>query len=376
MQESMPHDNGPYLIIAQSGRALAASAHKAGIQTHVIDRFADTDTKQYALTTRVVNGDETKICVDHLESLLADFNPRQIKGVVTGSGFENQPEILNELDEHFTLLGNKAECVKTCKDPALFFPLLESLGIPYPEISLQPLNKQDGWLVKKTGGSGGQHIFWADDSNLPQNHYYQKYINGRTISVTFVANGSDINIIGLNETWIIGADNNYTFVGAITLPEVKTQIKKALFEIVKLLTDQINLLGLCGMDVIVDKNNNCYVLEINPRPVSTFELYDKKGHLFNAHIEACEGQLIKTGSHDKNISRGFEIKYLINDFIVPDISWPDWTTDRPAKGLKIASGEPICTIHAAASSSEETRELLDQRIVILNKLLGLEKIAA
>lgn len=372
----MPQYSGPYLIIAQSGRALAESAYKAGIQTHVIDRFADSDTKKYALRTRVVNENESGICVDHLKTLLTEFNPEQIQGVVTGSGFESQPETLNELDRHFTLLGNKAECVKKCKDPAFFFPLLESLGIPYPETSLESLNQQQGWLVKKTGGCGGQHIYWADGKNLPQNHYYQKYISGRTISVTILANGKDINIIGLNEIWTNGTNRNFSFAAGITLPDVKPVLKNTLNEIVKLLNQELNLFGLCGMDVIVDQNNNCYVLEINPRPVSTFELYDKNGFLFQAHIEACKGELLKTEKYGKNISRGLETKYHIHDLIVPDISWPDWVSDRPATGLKIASGNPICTIHAAALSSVETRELLEQRKIVLNKLLGLEKIAA
>lgn len=372
----MPLNSGPYLVIAQSGRALAATAYNAGIQTHVIDRFADTDTKKYALSTRVVNGNDSAICMVHLRTLLADFNPDQIQGVITGSGFESQPEILNELDELFTVVGNKAECVKACKDPGLFFPLLESMGIPYPEISLQQISEQQGWLVKKTGGSGGQHIYWANGKNLPQNHYYQKYIEGRTISVTFLANGQDINIIGLNEIWTKNSNKNFSFTGAVTLSRINPVLKNTLIEIIKLLVNKLQLFGLCGMDVIVDQNGNYYILEINPRPVSTFELYDINGFLFRAHLGACKGELLKIEKHGENISRGLETKYHIHDLIVPNISWPDWVSDRPETGLKIASGMPICTIHAAAPSLAETRELLEQRNVMINKLLGIEKIAA
>ena len=376
MQGNMPQNSGPYLIIAQSGRALAASACAAGIQTHVIDRFADTDTEKYALSTRVVNGNESGISVDHLRSFIDEYKQEQIQGVVTGSGFENQPEVLNELDDQFTLLGNTSECVKNCKDPALFFPLLESQGIPYPEINLHSINQQQGWLVKKTGGTGGRHIYRADGNKLPHKHYYQKYIKGHTISVTFLANGRDIKVIGFNEVWTKNTDRNFAFAVAITQPDIKSTVKNRLKEIIKLLTEQLNLYGLCGLDVIVDQNNNIFVLEINPRPVATFELHDKNGYLFHAHIEACKGNLPKIEKLNDDESKGLEIKYLMHDFIVPEISWPDWVTDRPVKGLKIASGEPICTIHAAAPSLQETRDLLDQRKAKINKLLGLEKIAA
>ena len=52
---------------------------------------------------------------------------------------------------------------------------------------------------------------------------------------------------------------------------------------------------------------------------------------------------------------------------------PDFMT---ARIVQIASGEPICTMRAAAKSPGKSKILLKQRKTMLNKLLGLEKIAA
>jgi len=169
--------NNPYLVIAQSGRALAASASIAGIETHVIDRFADADTKIYALSVQVVNESESGICTDHLRILLDKYNTVPLEGVVVGSGLECQSDILDELDERFRLFGNTTECVKVCKDPNSFFALLQSLGIPYPTISLESLIELEGWLVKKIGGTGGKHIYWADGNKLPKNHPWKMHLH-------------------------------------------------------------------------------------------------------------------------------------------------------------------------------------------------------
>ena len=48
--------NNQFLIISQSGRALAASAKRAGIDTHVIDFFADEDTVESTLSNHSVTG--------------------------------------------------------------------------------------------------------------------------------------------------------------------------------------------------------------------------------------------------------------------------------------------------------------------------------
>ena len=375
LQGYMPQ-NKPYLVIAQSGRALAASASKAGIETHVIDRFADVDTKIYALSVQVVNESESGICTDHLRILLDKYNTVPLEGVVVGSGLECQSDILDELDERFRLFGNTAECVKVCKDPNSFFALLQSLGIPYPTISLESLIELEGWLVKKIGGTGGKHIYWADGNKLPKNHYYQKFVEGRSISVTFLANGKQAHIIGINETWVHDLSNkNFSYAGAITAPEIGPIIVDTLNDIVATVVRHLQLVGLCGLDVIVDPSGACYVLEVNPRPVATFELHEQNQSFFYAHVEACQGNLVQL-SKNSNTSQGHEILFLTNNFVVPEITWPEWVSDRPDYGLQIASGEPICTIRAAACSSGEIRALLKQRKSMLNGLLGLEKIAA
>lgn len=367
----------PCLIIAQSGRALAASAERANIKTHVIDRFADTDTRCIALSTRVITGNIMGLCVREILDGLNDYTDIPLTGVVIGSGLESSPELLNVINARVPLLGNLTDCVNNCKDPARFFALLDSLGIPHPDTRLSFSGYKRDWLVKRIGATGGLHINCSVKKiRQLSDHYFQKFIHGRSISVVFIANGEQAQIIGLNETWTRARDNyDFCYAGAVTLPSIDKKVLTTLCEIVRLLVKQLGLVGLCGIDVIIDKDGECQVLEINPRPPATFELHERGFSLFHAHIMACNGKLA-TLPPGKTKSCGHEILFTPVNFHVPELVWPDWVVDRPVHGLRIASGEPICTILAAANTPDEVRTKLLQRKASMFELLGLQRIAA
>jgi uncharacterized protein len=369
--------NRPCLVIAESGRALAASAARAHIKTHVIDRFADIDTRKYALTTRRVSANHKGFCAQELKDALDDYAHIPLTGVVVGSGLESQPELLDIINANFSLLGNQSECVRTCKHPILFFSLLESLHIPFPPFQLKTTGDSRGWLIKRIGGAGGQHIGYVTHAvELSTDQYFQEFIKGRSLSLTFIANGKQAQVFGVNETWTRDPENyDFCYAGAITLPEIDNPVITKLREISNLLVKHLGLVGLCGIDVIVDSDGECYVLEVNPRPTATFELYERGNSLFYAHLLACEGRLVPLQQQYIK-SCGHEIIFAPVDLHIAETGWPGWVVNRPCSDVQIATGEPICTIRAAANSPDEVRKILEQRKASLYKMLGLQRIAA
>ena len=369
--------NKPCLIIAQSGRALAASAAQANIKTHVIDRFADEDTRGNALSTRLVAGNVMGLCAGELLDAFNDYTDKPLTGVVVGSGLESRPELLDVINARAPLLGNLSDCVKLCKDPARFFAILDSFGISHPEIRLNAPDYTRGWLVKHIGGSGGQHIscYMNSGRQLPD-QYFQRFIHGQSISVVFIGNRKKAQVIGLNKTWARAPENfDFCYSGAATLPEIDEQVYTTIGEIASLLVKHLELAGLCGIDIILGPDGECHVLEVNPRPPATFELHERGNSLFHAHVMACKGHLIPLPQ--KNVkSCGHEILFAPFDFHIPEIVWPGWVVDRPGRGLQIACGEPICTIRAAANTPAEVQILLERRKSSMNELLGLQQIAA
>jgi len=106
------------LIAAASGRALAASARRAGYAPVVADFFGDEDTIEAARAhVRLPDGlsrgmDDTLL--DALASLAAD---EESCGVVWGTGFEDRPHLLAKIARRWPLIGKHAGDRRAIKDP-------------------------------------------------------------------------------------------------------------------------------------------------------------------------------------------------------------------------------------------------------------------
>ncbi|MGH8630643.1 MAG: ATP-grasp domain-containing protein, partial [Burkholderiales bacterium] len=134
------------------------------------------------------------------------------------------------------------------------------------------------------------------------------------------------------------------------------------------------LTGLNGIDFVLD-GDTPYVLEINPRPTATVDLYDADVHggMFCAHLRACRGELPVVNTTAQ--SRAHAIVYARGTVrIPPSVDWPDWCTDLPQAGSTISAAAPVCSVHASAESSEAARALVLARRDAIQSLLW-EKVA-
>src|SRR4051812_34826943 len=104
---TLPADGPAILVAAQSGRALAAAARRAGYRPLVADLFGDRDTLALAqayrpLRGRFGHGLGDRNVLPALEALAADA-PTPIAGLVLGSGFERSPRLMAALARRFPL---------------------------------------------------------------------------------------------------------------------------------------------------------------------------------------------------------------------------------------------------------------------------------
>src|SRR5450759_5313634 len=157
--------SSPVLIAAASGRALAASARRAGFMPLVADAFGDQDTLAAAAChVRVDLLDRPVDAGKLIAALDALARARDPAGIVCGSGFEDRADLLARIAQRWTLLGNGADTVARIKDPSAFAALCRAASIPHPETSLTPPADRAGWLTKRAGGAGGLHVRPADNS--------------------------------------------------------------------------------------------------------------------------------------------------------------------------------------------------------------------
>jgi predicted ATP-grasp superfamily ATP-dependent carboligase len=376
----MPPETLPYLVVAVTGRALAASAFRAGRPVVVLDCFADRDTQTASLASRRITARHA-IQFDRRALLAAARElapPERCAGLVYGSGFEGRPGLLAQLAEGRRLLGNPPEVIRLVRDPRRFFPLLEALDIPFPQVSLRPPAEPEGWLVKHPGGAGGSRVRHADRRPVPAGSYWQRFEPGRVLSALFLADGRSSALIGVNEQWSSAVRPGSPFlyggaVGGLRLPEpLGPELRLKLDSLVR----AAGLVGLNGLDFLL-REGQWRALEVNPRPTATMELYDADypEGLFWRHIRACQGELPEgraaPGSRAHQVIHAAAALEITGSF-----SFPDWCRDLPEPGTRFAPGDPVCTVHAAAADADQAVALLRQRQRALETALLAQAAAA
>lgn len=356
---------GAVLVVAISGRALAASARRGGYLPLVTDMFGDEDTLKSAhahvrLAGDLTSGIQEHALIEALQTLSRGQNPA---GVVYGTGFEDRTWLLQRLAEHWRLLGNRAEVVAKAKNPELLSALSADFGIPFPEISLLQPSNLNGWLVKRKGGAGGAHVRPASRSrDMRGEIYFQRKVSGVPVAASFLADGERATILGFSSQWSSPTPRQpYRYGGAARPARLTPRITDSLAAVVRRITAAISLVGLNSADFLVDGEHS-WLLEINPRPGATLDIFETAGgSLFAQHVAACSGGLI-TGSHYPRGAKAAEIVYAEDDILsLPMLDWPDWTTDRPCAGSTIKAGEPLCTVHADSSAAAGARALAEKR---------------
>lgn len=369
------HSGSPLLLVGASVRALAASAHRAGRPVCGLDCYGDQDTRELCEDFIPLpcggGGLDGTALLRSLERLSRRSGSRR---VVPAGGLEGLPEVLRVLARDYHLLGNPPAVFQRFTRPRRFFSLLDQLGIPHPETRFTP-PPPDGrpWLCKRTGGCGGGHVRrWQGESE--EGDYFQRELQGRPCSVCFLADGAGFRILGHSRLLSDQGDplRPWRHGGCIAFRPSAARTRELEGTLAKLVLVG-GLRGLCGMDYLELAEGGISVLEVNPRPPASFELFEAGDGLFEAHLRGVAGRL--TGRiPEPDQLHGFRVLYLRQDLEIPeDWRWPEWCRDRPAPGSRLAAGEPLCTIRASAASGEALRERLLERGRAILEALGTDR---
>lgn len=318
-------------------------------------------------------------------------------GFVYGSGFEAQPDLLQTIALRIPLIGNPPATVSAVKNVDRFFSALQLLNIKHPSVYKVLPADADAvvYLRKSVCGSGGTHIKLAnaDNEKRGDNYYYQRWISGKSVSLLFVANGLQVEVVGFNEQWVSATeDMPFRYGGAVSHIELPQEIRLQLFTAAVELTEFFGLRGLNSLDAIVESdgytsNKQAYILEINPRLSATADLYANidcfPENLLDKHIQAslnshklADNRLQDYPRRQAFIrrSKAHAIVYADSDIattaaITWPIAWKDWVVDNPSRSVKILAGEPVCTVIAYADSAQKAKRLVQDRVEKIQSLL-------
>ena len=331
------------LIVSGSGRMLAQAAKNAGLKPLVIDLFADLDTQYYAEAFKQV----PSLAEQDLSAAVDYFIERYAVGhIIYGSGFEYYPESLRYLASRLRVLGNSVDTFAALQDKSVFFPRLERLAIPYPDVCFCPPESADKWLVKPMQGQGGLGIkHYQPKDAIDSAVYWQKYQAGTQHSVLFLAAGQNAQVIGFNTQWAVALSNAQAFIfsGIISSCDLLDEHKERITAWLHKLVCEFGLKGLNSLDFI-RAGDKIFVLEINSRPSASMQLYD--ADLLTRHIKASQGELTDY-MPSYAVYTGYQIVYAQQDVIIPDgFEWPDGCVDLPNFGVMCRTGQPVCSIIA------------------------------
>jgi predicted ATP-grasp superfamily ATP-dependent carboligase len=360
-REGTKRDGRPVLIAALSGRALAAAAHRAGVPTIVLDRFADQDTAQ--LATRVTalppppdfrgrRGFARRPFLAALRALQG-----QVQGLVYGAGFEHDPALLAEAAKILPILGNRPEVVADLKDPFRFAALLANLKLRHPPVRREPPS-EPGWLRKAAGGSGGAHITRAGRGRMRPGTYFQKAVPGRSVSAAFVADGRSTCVVGFTEQWPSETTATpFRYGGCAGPVRLPPKLASTIATACSAIAGAAGLVGLNSLDMLID-GREFHILEVNPRPGASLDVLDglHGWSLWRLHHDALAGRLPKP-RRGPSPTRAAEIVYAPWRCAIPArFAWPAWSADRGRPGTVIGRGEPICTVMAGGATAAVARQ--------------------
>ena len=345
------------LIIASSARMLAQAAKRANLRSLVIDLFADLDTISSAEDYYKVSS----LAVECLAPVVDEFiNRYAIKYMVYGSGFECYPDSLSYLSCHLTILGNTPDTFVRIQDKRVFFAALDQLSISYPATCFSEPVPDECWLVKPLSGQGGVGIrYYATNSCSQTAVYWQKYQQGISSSVLFLANGYQTQVIGFNTQWTtaLSETQGFIFSGIMNYVEISDTQKNLIISWLQKLVLFFGLKGLNSLDFIL-AGESLYVLEINPRPSASMQLYD--ADLLLCHIKASQGEWVDLSVNQEGFT-GYQVVYAPQDVTIPDdFKWPDGCMDLPGCGVTCRTGQPVCSI---ITRQKHAPSLMDELLI-------------
>ncbi len=351
-QTMRPHAQRCLLVVSTSARMLVRAARRAGWQALAVDAFGDVDTRASALAWEGAELDpDGGLRAQSVLRAVERLSGGRSLPLVLGSGLESQPWALRELARSQRLAGSPPQVWELLARPREWFGVLDELGIAHPDVAWSDAPGEGRWLAKRAASSGGMHVReLAPGQALPGADWYaQRRIDGRCCSMLFLADGVRARAVGFNRLLpaAAAAPGPFAWSGASAPVALAGSLRGDVVRAGQALTQRLGLRGLCGLDFVCD-DSGWKLLELNPRPTATVELWDVHGMppLLGWHLRACAGTLPDGPLHAGG-AHALAVAYASQSLQVPErTQWPAWCRDLPPPGQRIPGGAPLCTVHA------------------------------
>jgi predicted ATP-grasp superfamily ATP-dependent carboligase len=242
------------------------------------------------------------------------------------------------------------------------------------------------------GASGSGVRMWKVESGVAgvgeselERYCYQKRVEGIPCAAVFVAREGRAQLLGvtrqlIGEPWL--RSHGFQYSGSIGPWPISAATRETLEQLGNVLSEQFELVGLFGVDFILD-GENVWPIEVNPRYTASVEIVERCTGVsaIAAHVAACggtagsrapvrreapcHGKAILFATRDLAISQAFADFSLVKSLQTP---WPS-LGDVSVAGTPVESGRPILTVFASGANVVEVESRLREQVDELEKKL-------
>ena len=265
---------------------------EAGYEAIIINNNPETVSTDYTTSDKLYF---EPLCVEDVMNVIEMEKP---DGVIASLGGQTAINLAKPLEERgVKLIGTGCAAIEKAENRDAFEKLLLELNIPQPK-GQAVTNIEDGVraaeeigypvLVRPSFVLGGRAMqIVAKEEQL--RHYLKtaveidedkpvlvdKYICGKEVEVDAVCDGRDVFVPGIMElverTGIHSGDS----ISVYPAFSISEKVKETILEYAKKLGLGIGIVGLYNIQFIVDKKDQVYIIEVNPRSSRTVPFLSK-----------------------------------------------------------------------------------------------------
>jgi len=348
------------LVVAVSARMLAELAVADGYDVIALDRFGDVDVRAVAPCATAGANAALAELADGIDT----------DAVVYGAGFENRPDLVARVADGRELLGTPPELLPAVRDPWAVGATARAAGARAPETRVGLTDVERGiWLRKPTRGGGGRGVRSWMGGRLRPTEILQRRIDGLSCSAVAIGDGRRASVLGLTEQ--LHRRPGFGWMGNVAPPRLPgpelAELGGRLRAVCGEVAARFGVRGAFGVDAVWD-GRHAWVLEVNPRPPASLELFGPG--CFEAHVRGARGLGLPAAGPPPT-TRCAKVKLVVfadRTVRAPDPGW--WPAglvhDIPRGGETIDRGAPVCTLIAEGVG---VSELVSQRDRLLAALL-------
>lgn len=330
------------LIVGSNTRALSKSLKQLGYCVYATSFFYLVDQLKY-VDKLLVPENIDNFNLDNLVEVALDY-VKEVDYIICSSDVD-----LSKFPKS-KIIGNK-DTDSICNKFKLYKKLHKNFLLPETyklndiaeAISISE-NTDKRYIIKPIYGSGGVNIDWFnEDSYFDNSFILQEYVEGSSVSSTFLSNPNhDCQMVTASDQ-IIGSKSlgasSFLYCGNVT-PLVNYNEK--IINISSKISKMCKLVGCNGIDFILHENN-VYVIEVNPRIPGTYEniIHSFDFNLAQAHINSCNNDIVNI-PNVKNFCVKL-VPYSFNDAYYK-LSNINNVCDICDENFLIKKGYPISTI--------------------------------